>query len=95
MENLEGVVQQTIVESLNLSIDPSSLAVDAPLFAADSAGGLGLDSLNSLEILAALSDRFQAPLDDIEASDFYSIATLAEYLKRSTAKQAQPVGSAE
>lgn len=81
-ERLEDVVRQTIVDRLALPLTPQSIDEHAPLFGPEAAGGLGLDSLSSLEILAALSDKFQAPLDDIEASDFYSVSALAEYLRR-------------
>ncbi len=81
MDHLEEVIQQTIVDALGLSISPDSIAKDAPLFGAEAAGGIGLDSLNSLEILAALSDKFQSPLDTIQASDFFSVSTLADYLR--------------
>lgn len=87
MDRYEDVVRRTIVESLGLQIAPESIDETAPLFGPESAGGLGLDSLSSLEILAALSDKFQSPLDDIEASDFYSVAGIAEYLRRVESKK--------
>lgn len=89
MERMEDEIQQTIVDALGLSIAPSSISEDAPLFGPEAGGGLGLDSLNSLEILAALSDKFQSPLDNIEASDFYSVSTLATYLRREVAEKEQ------
>lgn len=89
MERLEDTIQQTIVDALGLSIASKSIAEDAPLFGPEAGGGLGLDSLNSLEILAALSDKFQSPLDNIEASDFYSVSTLAAYLRREIAEKEQ------
>jgi acyl carrier protein len=89
MERMESVIQQTIVDALGLSVAPSSIAEDAPLFSPEAGGGLGLDSLNSLEILAALSDKFQSPLDTIEASDFYSVSTLAAYLRREVEEKEQ------
>ena len=81
-ERFECIIRQIIIDSLNLPITPQSIDEGAPLFGPEAAGGLGLDSLSSLEILAALSDRFQSPLDDIEASDFFSVSTLADYLRR-------------
>lgn len=88
---LEDVVRQTIVDTLTLSIPYESIAEDAPLFGPESTGGLGLDSLSSLEILAALSDKFQSPLDDIEPADFFSVFTLAEYLRRQSTENANRV----
>jgi len=87
METLKTTIREIIVTALALRIDPATIDENAPLFGPEKAGGLGLDSLSSLEILAALSDRFQSPLDDIEAGDFYSVASLAEYLHRTLERQ--------
>jgi acyl carrier protein len=86
MERTEDIVRNTIVSCLALPIPPENIDENAPLFGPESAGGLSLDSLNSLEILAALSDRFQSPLDTIEGSDFVSVSTLADYIRRVTAQ---------
>jgi acyl carrier protein len=77
--NLEDQIKEIIVQRLTLSVSPADLKSDAPLFGPD---GLDLDSLSSLEILAGLADKFDLPLDDIEAGDFESVATLADYLRR-------------
>ena len=82
MNLLEETIKQIIVSSLTLRMPPDQISSDAPLFGLQQSGGLGIDSLSSLEILSALSDRFQLPLDDIEAGDFQSVATLAKYLQR-------------
>jgi acyl carrier protein len=81
-DRLEDTIRRTIVDTLALAVAPESIDESAPLFGPESAGGLGLDSLTSLEILAAFSDKYQSPLDDIEASDFYSVSTLADYFRR-------------
>ena len=75
-ERIEDVIRKTIVEALNLPAAPESIDENAPLFGPEASGGLALESLSSLEILAALSDKFQSPLDDIEAADFYSVSSL-------------------
>ena len=93
-ERIEDVIRKTIVDSLTLSIAPESIDENAPLFGPEAAGGLGLDSLSSLEILAALSDRFQSPLDDIEAGDFYSVSSLADYLRKQVETQGAASASA-
>ena len=65
-----------------LPVAPTELPADASLFAPQFAGGMELDSLASLEIMAAISDRFQLPLDDMEPADFTNISSLADYLRR-------------
>ncbi|MBV9440741.1 MAG: acyl carrier protein [Candidatus Eremiobacteraeota bacterium] len=72
-----------MTERLTLPVPVDEISDDASLFGGDvGAGDVGLDSLASLELSAALSDRFQLLLDDVEPSDFRSIRTLADYLRR-------------
>jgi acyl carrier protein len=79
----EDVIRELMAERLTLPIDSKDISFDASLFGGDTtAGDLGLDSLASLELSAALSDRFQILLDDVEPADFRSIRTLADYLRR-------------
>ena len=82
MKKIEDILRKIIVERLALPISPEELPSDASLFAPQFDGGLELDSLASLEIMAAISDRFQMPLDDMEPTDFENITSLADYLRR-------------
>lgn len=82
MGKLESTIQQTIVECLEMPPSMQQIELDAPLFGPKREGGLELDSLASLEIIAALSDRFDLPLDDVEPNDFRTISALADYLRR-------------
>lgn len=82
MNSIENILQEIIVARLMLPVTPADLSVDSSLFAPQSAGGMELDSLASLEIMAAISDRFQMPLDDMVPTDFQTIASLADYLRR-------------
>ncbi len=82
MDRLESIIRQAIVECLEIPPSMQQIASDAPLFGPKKEGGLELDSLASLEILAALSDRFGLALDDVEPPDFRTIASLADYLRR-------------
>jgi acyl carrier protein len=79
VDPIESTIHQIIIERLAVS---HHIEADTPLFVPEIAGGVGLDSLASLEIIAAVSDQFQLPLDDVEAADFVSIASLADYLRR-------------
>jgi acyl carrier protein len=87
--NVESVIQQLIVERLMLPIRPSEIRIDAPLFGASGSGGLELDSLSSLELIAAVSQQFDLPLDDVEPADLYSVASIAAYLKRHGVKESK------
>ncbi|HOZ67167.1 MAG: acyl carrier protein [Polaromonas sp.] len=52
--NLQLEVAQLIVESLNLDIAAADIAPDAPLYG----DGLGLDSIDILELSLAISKRY-------------------------------------
>jgi len=75
---LESTIIDIITERLALP-KSASIRADTPLFT--SGGGLELDSLASLDILAGLSEKFGLAFDNIEAKDFRSVATLAEYVR--------------
>ena len=55
--NLQLEVAQLIVESLNLDIVAADIAPDAPLYG----DGLGLDSIDILELSLAISKRHAHP----------------------------------
>ncbi|HMS25917.1 MAG TPA: phosphopantetheine-binding protein [Burkholderiaceae bacterium] len=52
--NLQLEVAQLIVESLNLDVTAADIAPDAPLYG----DGLGLDSIDILELSLAISKRY-------------------------------------
>ena len=81
MVRLEETVRHIIVECLELPAEVQTIKVSTPLFGSKWNGGLGLDSLSKLEILAELAARFDHPMG-IVSSDFQSISTLADYLRR-------------
>ena len=70
-----------LVKSLSLEgVDPGSISDDAPLFGKD---GLGLDSVDALELVVALEKAFDLKVDsqEIGKEAFASIAALAEYVE--------------
>lgn len=74
---------ELIVERLELEdFDAESFPADAVLFAPEEGGGLGLDSIASLEIASALSDEYDLELDEIAREDFVSAQTLGVYIAR-------------
>ena len=86
-DTIESTIQQIIVERLMLPIRPADIAVDAALFGSTASGGLELDSLSSLELIAALSEKYDLPLDDVEPADLYSVTSIAAYLRRHNTKE--------
>ena len=77
---LVAQIKSLIVESLRLEgVDAASIADDQALFG----GGLGLDSVDALELVVALERRFDIKLDgsDLDRSVFASVASLAAFVE--------------
>lgn len=76
----ESRLARLIVEVLNLEdIDPDEIGPDQPLFA----DGLGLDSIDALEIAVAIAQNYNVHLkaeDEETRQVFYSIRNLATYI---------------
>ena len=81
MENLELQLKQQIIEALNLEeITADEIATDAPLFG----DGLGLDSIDALEITLLLEKHYGIRLANPAQAQpiFYSVATLADFIRK-------------
>ena len=81
-KSIESEIAELIVETLNLEdVKSSDIDFDEPLFY----DGLGLDSIDSLELSMALSGRygFQLKSDDSNNKEiFSSIRSLAKHVKQ-------------
>ena len=78
-------LKSKIIESLKLQdITPEQIDDDAPLFGT----GLGLDSIDALELVVLLEKEYGIVIKDIEEGRpaFRSVKTLAEFI---TAKRPQ------
>ena len=81
----EQEVAALIVEALNLEIGADEIAAEQPLFQE----GLGLDSIDMLEISLAVSKKygFQLKSDDPDnTTTFSSLRNLARYIEKNRAK---------
>jgi acyl carrier protein len=82
-ESLKPVIKALIVKELNLQgRDPASIEDDAPLFGA----GLGLDSLDALQLAMSIEERFgvKIPEGDEARAIFASVSALADHVSRSS-----------
>ena len=81
MDDLRQSIKVLIIESLNLEdITPADIDDDAPLFGTD---GLGLDSVDALELGLALQKKFSFRLDGENTAlreHFHSVATLSDFI---------------
>jgi acyl carrier protein len=85
-ESLVEQLKKDIIEQLNLAdINPDDIQPDTPLFGT----GLGLDSIDSLEISVLLERKYKVKITDSAEGRkvFQSLRTIAEFIesKRSAA----------
>ena len=81
MSELETRLKTLIVSGLHLDgVDPASIDSDAPLFG----DGLGLDSIDALEITLLLEKHYGIRLANPAQAKpiFYSVATLADFIRK-------------
>ncbi|WP_406031191.1 phosphopantetheine-binding protein [Succinivibrio sp.] len=80
MKTLYTEIKELIIEALNLEdISTEDIETEAPLFI----DGLGLDSIDALELGMAIKQKYGLTLssDNEEMKkSFYSVKTLAEYI---------------
>ncbi len=77
----EGEVAALVVEALNLEVTPAEIDPQAPLYG----DGLGLDSIDILELALVVSKRygFQLRSDDQDnVRIFASLSSLADHIAR-------------
>lgn len=83
MESLKQEIKALIIESLDLEdVSPAEVEDAAPLFSEDD-NGLGLDSIDALELGLAIKKRFDVKLDANSAetkAHFYSVDSLANFI---------------
>ncbi len=79
-ELLISRIKRLIVERLRLEMDPDAIETDAPLFG--SGVGLGLDSIDALELVVGLEQAFaiRIPDQDVGRKVFASVRAIARYV---------------
>lgn len=80
MDALITDLKKEIVLQLNLQdISPEEIKDDAPLFV----DGLGLDSIDVLELIVLLQKKYGVKINGAEEGKtvFYSVKTMAEFVK--------------
>jgi acyl carrier protein len=79
-DNLAAQVKDLIVRRLKLDIDPATIENDAPLFG----DGLGLDSIDALELVLGLEQEFGIKVQDEEVGvkAFASVNALCDFIEQ-------------
>ncbi len=84
-EQLVKELKEEIIEALNLEdITPDDIDASAPLFR----DGLGLDSIDALEIVIILDKKYGIKLANPQENKeiFYSVDTLADFVEKNHTK---------
>jgi acyl carrier protein len=74
-------LKQVLIEDLNLEdIEPDDIADDTELFG----DGLGLDSLDAVELVVIIQKHFGVEIKDMEEGRpaFQTLSTLAEFIEK-------------
>ncbi|OFX49873.1 MAG: acyl carrier protein [Bacteroidetes bacterium GWA2_30_7] len=79
MEELISKLKGEIIEVLNLEdVQPDDIDAEAPLFGE----GLGLDSIDALELIVLLEKNYGLKIEDPKDGKkvFFSVKSMAEYI---------------
>lgn len=78
--DLRDEIRTLLVETLMLQTPASEIGTEQPLFGP---GGVGLDSVDALQIVVALDKRYGLKITDTEVAQktLKSVATIAEAVK--------------
>jgi acyl carrier protein len=76
-------LKRLIVERLKLEVEPSEIGDSDPLFGE----GLGLDSIDALELVLGLEQEFGVRIEDEEVGGeaLASVASLADFVREKSA----------
>lgn len=83
--SLEKEIFDAIVERMELAevikeLPPEKLAFDTPLFESMDSEGIGLDSIDVLELVVLLQEKYGIMVEDEDMSKLVSVTKIAEYV---------------
>nr|VFK14807.1 MAG: acyl carrier protein [Candidatus Kentron sp. LPFa]VFK30491.1 MAG: acyl carrier protein [Candidatus Kentron sp. LPFa] len=84
-QEITNRLKEVLIERLMLPLEPDEIAEDSPLFGS----GLGLDSVDALEIVVVVESNFGVSIADDDMQAFRSINTVVDFIE---AKQEEMEG---
>ncbi len=83
--NLRQRIKEMLVKNLMLQVTPEQIADDMPLFGA---GGLGLDSIDALELVVSMEKTFGVgvPNSEVASTALRTVNTIHDYILEKQAK---------
>lgn len=81
---LRAEVKELLATGLRLDLAPSDIPDDSPIFG----DGLGLDSIDALELVVLVEERFHVSIPDEEVGRqaFASVSALVEFIQNERAR---------
>ncbi|MBI3092477.1 MAG: acyl carrier protein [Candidatus Tectomicrobia bacterium] len=83
LKTIKKALKDLIVRRIRMKISPQEIGDKQPLFGEEE-GGLGLDSIEALEIIVGIESEFGVGIkeDEETIAQFYSVDTLARLIKK-------------
>jgi acyl carrier protein len=75
--DLHSEVKKCMIERLDLQLKVAEIPDDEPLFN----GGIGLDSIDALDLMIALGKRFKVVIEDDDLKIFESVDKIVEFIR--------------
>jgi acyl carrier protein len=77
--NLRQRIKEMLVKNLMLQVTPEQISDDMPLFGA---GGLGLDSIDALELVVSMEKTFGVgvPNSEVASTALRTVNTIHDYI---------------
>ena len=91
--SIEHRVKQVIIRTLSLEVDADEIDDEDELFG----GGLGINSMVTIEIIVGLEEEFgiEVPDEELRVELFDSVQTMADYVRTVLQKVPEVAGQIE
>ena len=91
--SIEHRIKQVIIRTLSLEVDAEEIDDEDELFG----GGLGINSMATIEIIVGLEEEFciEVPDEELRVELFDSVQTMADYVRAVLQKVPEVAGQIE
>ena len=91
--SIEHRIKQVIIRTLSLEVDAEEIDDEDELFG----GGLGINSMATIEIIVGLEEEFciEVPDEELRVELFDSVQTMADYVRTVLQKVPEVAGQIE